>query len=332
MTVLLTGASGFIGMNILDHLMAEGLPVVAFGNTAPPLTPRRHPSGAEVIVVQGDVRDRETVERVMREYRVNRVIHGAAITSDIPRERTRGDDVISVNLGGTAAVATAAARCDVDRFVLVGSIAVYGSTETTDAGTPARTRPTIFTEETPHAPVTLYDISKSGAEAVLRRIAELNGLDWRVGRLGVVFGPWERDTGFRDTLSPIHQANRIASSAGTALLPRPALANWQYSRDAARALVTLLNADAPRHRIYNLGPSIIWTLSAWCDLLAKRFPGFTATIGSGDGTPVDLYEAEDGPLLSWQRFTAEFGPTAQFGIEEAFQDYFDWMDGPGRRL
>jgi nucleoside-diphosphate-sugar epimerase len=327
MTILLTGASGFVGMNILEHLVAQGLPVVAFGNTAPPSLPRRHPSGAEVVVVQGDVRDRETVERVMREHRVDRVIHGAAITSDIPRERASGDDVISVNLGGTAAVATAAARCGVDRFLLVGSIAVYGSTETAEPGTSVRARPALFTEETPHAPVTLYDISKSGAEAVLARIAELNGLDWRVGRLGVVFGPWERDTGFRDTLSPIHQVNRIAVRGGRALLPRPALANWQYSRDAAQALVTLLTAPAPKHRIYNLGPAITWPLSAWCDLLAKRFPGFTAAVGGGDGTPVDLYEAEDGPLLSWQRFTAEFGPTARFDIEEAFQDYFDWMDG-----
>jgi nucleoside-diphosphate-sugar epimerase len=324
LTVLLTGASGFVGMNVLERLVDVGLPVVALSNRDLPAPSTAF--GDKVVFVMGDVRDRDGIEGIMRRHRVDRVIHGAAITSDIGRERTHGDEVVAVNTGGTAAVASAAARCGVARFVLVGSIAVYGSTETAGARNGAVPKPALFTEDLPHAPLTLYDTSKSASELIVRRIAELNGMAWNVGRLGVVFGPWERATGFRDTLSPIHQVIRIAASGGRALLPRPTVTNWHYSRDAARSLVTLLTADAPKHHIYNLGPASSWSLADWCERLAGRFPRFSFGIGTGEGTPIDVYEAEDGPFLSWERFTGEFGPTAAYGLGEAFTDYLGWLD------
>jgi nucleoside-diphosphate-sugar epimerase len=323
MTVLLTGASGFVGMNVLERLVEVGLPVVAFSNTDLPSPPGAF--GDKIVFVKGDVRDRDGVEETMRRYRIDRVIHGAAITSDIGREKTSGDEVIAVNAAGTASVAAAAARCSIQRFVLVGSIAVYGSAESVGDRTGTEGTPALFTEDMPHAPVTLYDTSKSASELILRRIAELNGMAWAVGRLGVVFGPWERGTGFRDTLSPIHQAIRIAALGGQALLPRPTVTNWHYSRDAARSLVTLLTADASKHRIYNLGPANSWSLSDWCERLTRVFPGFGYRVGEGKGTPIDVYEAEDGPLLSWQRFTDEFGATAVYGLDEAFEDYLRWL-------
>jgi nucleoside-diphosphate-sugar epimerase len=275
-----------------------------------------------VVFVMGDVRDRDGVEDTIRRHKVDRVIHGAAITSDIEREKTSGDVVVSVNAAGTAAVAAAAARCGVQRFVLVGSIAVYGSAESVGVrtGTPA-----LFTEEMPHAPVTLYDTSKSASELIVKRIAELNGMAWAVGRLGVVFGPWERGTGYRDTLSAVHQVIRIATSGGRALLPRPGVTNWHYSRDAARSLVTLLMARTSKHQTYNLGPANAWPLSDWCERLTKIFPGFSYGVGEGDGTLIDLYEVEDGPMLSWKRFTDEFGTTAVYGLDEAFEDYLRWL-------
>src|SRR5207247_1711828 len=74
-----------------------------------------------------------------------------------------------------------------------------------------------------------------------------------VARLGPVFGPWERTTGTRDTPSPHLQAARLAAAGRPAILPHPGRADWIYSRDVATGVVTLLDADRPRHRVYNVG-------------------------------------------------------------------------------
>ena len=97
-------------------------------------------------------------------------------------------------------------------------------------------------EETPHAPRTLYALGKSAAEAVVARVGELHGLDWVIGRLGTVFGPYEYGTGLRDTLSPVHQVTTAAFARRAVLLARPARKNWLNVRDAVHGLATLLDA------------------------------------------------------------------------------------------
>src|SRR5207249_720476 len=89
-----------------------------------------------------------------------------------------------------------------------------------------------------------------------------------VARLGPVFGPWERTTGTRDTPSPHLQAARLAAAGRRAILPHPGRADWIYSRDVATGVVTLLDADRPRHRVYNVGAG-----GAWPGPLARQADG-----------------------------------------------------------
>ncbi len=105
--------------------------------------------------------------------------------------------------------------------------------------------------------------------------------------------------------------------------------NWQYSRDAAASLITLLYAEGHRHNTYNLGPSDAWALSEWCMKLAKRFPAFRWSIAEGaDGALVGLWNPRDGGLLSGSRFASEFGPTARFDLHHAFDDYMEFLESP----
>jgi nucleoside-diphosphate-sugar epimerase len=319
MTILLTGAGGFVGMNLLELLLGRGHSVVAFTNADLPAGAARLPGYEACTVIRGDMRDRDSVDRCFQNRRIERVLHAAAVTSDANRERTHGDDIISANLAGTATVVASAARHGAARFVMVGSGAVHGSIEEPGGG--AAALPRLITEDAPHNPVTLYDISKSAAEGIVGRIAALNGMGWAVGRLGTVFGPWERQTGFRDTLSPIHQVNAIARAGGHATLPAPTRTNWHYSRDAAEALVTLLMAERSQHALYNLEPPLFWSLSDWCARLKHRFPEFSYTIGGTTETAVNVYDVEAYPQLSSERFEAEFGPVSRYGLDEAFEDY-----------
>jgi len=327
MAVMVTGATGFLGINLLQNLLASGERVVGFSNRAlPEAAAQALGDTGHLSMIVGDVRDRAAVEAALRDHAVRRVVHAAVVTSGPAREREEAEQVIGINIGGLSAVAAASARHGIERLVLVGSVAVF-SGRLDSSG--------LLTEETPHNATSLYAISKSTCEAILARIAGLNDLDWVVGRLGTLFGPWERDTGFRDTLSPIHQVTRLALGAGHAHLPRPAPRNWHYSRDAARALARLTLAPELRHHIYHLAPQSVWTLQSWCEALQVRYPGFGFSIGdaaapTGSET-VDLYEPRDSALLSWQRYGSEFGPTASYDRETAFADYMDWIARTGAR-
>lgn len=320
MTYLVTGATGFIGTNIIEQLATTtSAAIVALSNTQPTarqvLLAKR--AGGELKFVQGDVRDQARLEQVMKDNNVTQVIHAAAVTSNAERERTAAPFVVDVNLVGAAAVASASANRRVQRLVLVGSAGVFSTHYMPDGA--------VATEEQPHQVDTLYGVGKSAAETIVRRIAKLNDLDVVIGRIATAFGPWEHDTGYRDTLSPIYQLTKIARSGGVARLARDKKSNWHYSRDAAGALLRLADTPEAKFADYNLGPGWAWPLSAWCERLASCHADFRYEIGAAPN--VELYGDNDGGLLSGARYLDEFGPTAHYDIDLAFADFMSWLEG-----
>jgi UDP-glucuronate 4-epimerase len=319
MSILVTGASGFVGLNLVELLLERGATVVAFADRPlPDLACHRFAVlPGRLHQVQGDVRDERALAGVMSDMAVERVAHGAAITSNTERERTAPQTILDVNLSGLASVVRASGQHGVRRLLFMGSLASFGN-EMPDG--------VMLDEDYPHAPKTIYALTKSAAETVIARLGELWGVDWVVGRLGTVFGPWEHDTGVRDTLSAIHQVTAAALQGRPVTLPRPGRKNWHYVRDAAQGLCTLLLADEHRSDVYNLGSPFTWSVEEWCAGLACRWPGFCYAVGGGPGEPVELYGERDGGLLSWDRFTAEFGPSGRFDLPAAQADYLRFLD------
>jgi len=318
MTYLVTGATGFIGTNIVEQLVGLGENVVALSNVVPSARQQRLADSGNLVFVQGDVRDQIGLEQVIATHGVRRMIHAAVITSNAERERKSGPLIVDVNLVGAAAAATAAANKGLERFVLVGSAGVYSAQDLPDG--------LLIEESHPQRVDTLYGIGKAAAEVIVSRICRLNELPFVIGRVATAFGPWEHSSGYRDTLSPIHQLTLMARTGETAVLARDKKSNWHYGRDAAAALITLARTEnEPRFPDYNLGPQSVWPLSQWCIRLAERFPEFRFEIG-GAGN-VELYGTNDGGVLSGSRFAEEFGPTARFDVDAAFGDFMDWLEG-----
>lgn len=316
MTWLVTGAAGFVGCNILERMAGQGLPAVALDTreVPEPVCNAFDPGG--LTSVQGDVRDVDLLSQVMREHKASAVIHTAAVTPGIERERTAPLQTVSVNLSGTAAALQAAVENNVQRFVQVSSVAVFG---------PGVPDGEIIEEDRPHAPAALYPITKSSSELIARRVAQVSELPVVIGRLGVVFGRHEVETGVRDLLSPFYHATHRAMEGGHFTLPRPARRNWQYATDAADGLIALAGAASLKHDTYNLGPSHVWTVQEWCELLSARFRDFSHDIGDVEGVSVGLHNPTDGGLLSWQRYEDEMSPGDRITPHAAFEDYMDWL-------
>ncbi len=318
MAILITGGLGFVGLNLLEAFLAEGEEVVLFDLGSMPKSAEADLVGyaGRWHGVKGDIRDGGMVRDVIRSHRIDRIVHGAVITADEARERRDPASIIEVNLLGTVRLFEAAKAEGVRRVLSISSSSAYGETVY---------RAAEVDEEAPARPRSLYEITKYAGERTSLRLGALFGIPVVTTRLSVVFGPWERETGFRDTLSAPLQVTRLALRGEEAVLPREGNADWVYSRDVAAALVHLLGTTT-EHGVYNVAQGGRWTLAAWCTRLAERLPAFRWRVAKG-GEPanVHLYFPHDPASFDVARLVAA-GYRPRFGLDEAFADYMAWLD------
>ena len=295
MRVLVTGASGFVGVNLVEALRARNHDVVEFS-----------------IDKGGDVTDTVLLEKLMRELRIEAVWHGAAITAGPEREKREAGRIFEVNTLAVIRALEAAARAGVRRFVYPSSSATYG--ETAFAGTgPVR-------EEEQLLPFGLYGISKVAAEAAVLRLGPLLGVEVCAGRINAVFGPGERDTGLRDTLSPHLQMAGMAREGREAVLAHGADRDWVYAPDVAQAFVRMLEAKTLAPVAMNITAQGLWPLETMARALQERFPAFKWRYGEtnlGYGGPIDRPRRP----LSGKRIEELLGWSPAFSPEAACRDY-----------
>jgi nucleoside-diphosphate-sugar epimerase len=304
MRVLVTGAAGFIGLNIVEALISAGHEAIGLDRAAPP------PGFSPLPFMQADIRD---VGKAFEKHRPDGVIHAAALTPGRASERQRMADAVEVNIAGTVHVMEAAANAGCRRVLFVSSAAVYGAS--------GHGKTALDEESTLPAPVSLYGITKLAAERLALRYRELANLDVVAARLAAAFGPWERETEARDTPSPFYQTARLARRGEEAILPRRSNLDWIYSREAAADLVALLTAGAGT--VFNVGPRAPYDLERFCAALAKRYPKFRWR--SGAPANIDLYGAADRSPLSIGRLEA-LGFARRFDADAAYAEYLDWLE------
>lgn len=320
MKTLVTGSSGFVGLALSEHLLAAGEDVIGFD-----LNPVSEAALAVFSVLPGrfsqqvgDVRHVVDLRRVMGLHRPQRVVTLAAITADVNRERLAPQSIFEVNVGGVLAVIVAAAEYGVSRLVHISSGSVYGAT--------GREAELLDESGSLLAPEGLYGLSKRTAEEAAQRLAHLHGLPLVIGRLGTCFGPWETDTGMRDTLSAPLQLLDLACRDGTAILPRDSLRDWLYVRDAAQAIVGLLTEPEWTFAVYNLAAGFQWRLSQWCERLTVRYPGFSWRLAEpGEASNINLYADYDRASMAIERLREDTGFVPRFDLAAADHDYHQWL-------
>ena len=176
---LVTGGAGFIGSNLVQHLLAAGAEVRVyddfFSGRRPNLDEVRAVAGREPEVIVADVRDAAAVRDAMRG--VDFVLHQAAIPS-VPRSVADPDSTNAVNVTGTLNVLLAARDAKVRRVVVASSSSVYGETPTL---------PKV--EEMALDPLSPYAVSKLATETYAKVFHRLYGLEAVALRYFNVFGP-----------------------------------------------------------------------------------------------------------------------------------------------
>lgn len=113
--VLVTGGSGFLGINLIRYLFAQGMADVRSLD----LVEFDYPEKDRVDAVIGDIRDEAMVARCMQG--VKYVVHTAAA---LPLYSEH--DIYTTDVVGTRILLAAAKKAGVERFVMISSTAVYG--------------------------------------------------------------------------------------------------------------------------------------------------------------------------------------------------------------
>ena len=317
MRILIFGGTGFVGLNIAAALLTRGHAVTLFDRAGlPPAAEQdfaRH--AGRLTAIQGDITDRRSIEDAIAAG-FEAIILGAAITAGPEREAADPEAILRVNLLAQTPILNAARRGGVGRIVNLSSAAAYGANAFANAP---------LDEETSCDPVSLYAITKFASEKVAARLAALWQCDIISVRLSAVFGPWERATGVRDTLSPQAQIFAALQGGREAILSRPGVRDWIYAPDVAEAVTLLIEAAKPKHQLYNISTGVQWSALQWGQQLAALHSGFICRLTEpGEAPTVDLHGPADRAPLSVLRLAQEFGWRARFGCADSATDLSAW--------
>jgi len=112
--VLITGGSGFLGINITRFLLNKGYKITVLDKEN-----FNYPEKNKINFIKGDIRDKEVVKKVMK--RMNYVIHTAAALPLYSKK-----DIFTTDVNGTLNLLNNAYQNNVKRFIHISSTAVYG--------------------------------------------------------------------------------------------------------------------------------------------------------------------------------------------------------------
>ncbi len=246
-TVLITGAAGFIGSHLVEYMLSLGNRVVGLDNFCDfydPATKRRHLAGAlaqaNFSLIQADIRDRQAVDQAFDEYRPSVVVHLAAMAGvrpsiENPRLYTQ------VNIDGTVNMLDAAVAHGCQRFIFASSSSVYGNNPKV---------PFAETDPVDH-PISPYAATKKSGEVICHTYWHLYRLPMVCLRFFTVYGPRQRpDLAIGKFIRRI-AAGKPISVFGDGSTSR----DYTYIDDIIQGIAAAIDrcGASPGYGIYNLG-------------------------------------------------------------------------------
>jgi CDP-glucose 4,6-dehydratase len=229
-SVLVTGATGFLGGWLVRALLEERAHVVALIRDTVP-TSMLYQEGLinRIVVVQGDVQDGPLLRRILSEYSVSTVFHLAA-QAIVGVANADPVGTLETNVRGTWTLLEAARQCRVREIVVASSDKAYGAS----ANLP-------YLEDHPLRGQFPYDVSKSCADLICAMYADTYKLPVVVTRCANLFGGG--DLNFSRTIPGVI----LATSRGERFRIRSDgsfVRDLLYVKDAVTAYMTLATALA----------------------------------------------------------------------------------------
>lgn len=295
MTILVLGASGFLGAWTVRALQASGADPVALVRSTSVLS--RIEGLVDVVRA-----DEGSWPRAVADLRPSVVI--SLDWTGVGGE-SRDDVSQPANVTRLRGLAEAAARAGASRFVGVGSQAEYGP------------RSVPIDEEQPPAPVTAYGRAKVAAAEATRAVCSENGMDWVWARIFSTYGPLDH----QHWLLP-RVADALMAGETIDLTAGDQRWSYLYGPDAGAALATL--ATHPHaHGVINVGHPEAPRLRDTVEEFARHFSSTGALRFGGipySTNQVMRLQPETGRL-------AALGWRPRVALEEGLAETAAWLQG-----
>ncbi len=236
--VVITGAGGFIGSHLTEHLSEGGYDVIGCS---------RHPHGKEIRV---DVTKKNDFKKLPEDPDI--VIHLAAITFPPEAEEDFGR-AYDVNVLGTYNSLMYFLGTNAKRFVFASSAKAYGTPEYLPVD-----------EKHPLNPDTTYGRTKALSEGIIRALACENPRSYTILRQFNIYGPGQPNMMFIPTL-----LKQLKEGGKTTLGNLGVRRDFLYVKDAVKAYERVMRSGKKGVETYNVGSGKAVGLSAVVDLSSR---------------------------------------------------------------
>jgi len=313
MTILVTGAAGFIGSHVCERLLTTGEQVIGVDNFDPfydPEVKKNNLSNSfqsdRFQLVSGDIRDQAMISALFQKHTPEAVIHLAAKTGVRPSIE-QAAEYVAVNLQGTLHLLEAARTSGTRRFLFASSSSVYGNqkktpfSETDDVG----------------APISPYAATKQSGELLCHTYHHLYGLETACMRFFTVYGPRQRPDLAIHKFTHHALAGKPVQLFGDGLTRR----DYTFIDDIVDGVEQLLYLPDLHYDIFNLGNGQPVALIQMVEALEKalRRPlekQYTSMQpGDVDQTYADISKA-----------AARFGYRPKISLEEGVRQFLAWHE------
>ena len=251
MTVIVTGAAGFVGMHTVQRLLDRGETVVGVDNFNTYYDPALKPARAARLeaspdfrMVRMDISDAEALAALVRDSGAKRIVHLAA-QAGVRYSIENPFAYQKANLAGHLSVLEAARHNEIEHLVYASSSSVYGDRPLEGSG---------FSETDPtSAPVSLYAATKKANELMSHSYARLYGLPLSGLRFFTVYGPWGRPDMAYFSFTRKILAGEPIEVFGQGRMAR----DFTFVEDIVDGIVGVLDRPPPgdQPRILNIGDS-----------------------------------------------------------------------------
>lgn len=273
--IFVTGGAGFIGSNFVRYILKKdpGCRVVNLDA----MTYAGHlenlqdlPDAKRHTFVKGNIQDQELVEKLLRDYRIDTIVHFAA-ESHVDRSILGPRQFIETNIVGTFSLLEAARKVwlvegivplDKVRFHHVSTDEVFGTLTLDD---PA------FNENTRYAPNSPYSASKASSDHLVRAYYHTYNLPITISNCSNNYGPYQ----FPEKLIPLMIMNAVQGKALPIYGDGKQVRDWLYVEDHCEAIYEILK-NGESGQTYNVGgnnqPTNLEIVIKICEILDEIFP------------------------------------------------------------
>ena len=328
MNLLITGGAGFIGSNLIHHIIDDArvaklvnLDCLTYAGRLENLEQiSQHP---KYVFEKVDLRDKAATFQVVERHAITHIMHLAA-ESHVDRSITGPGDFIQTNVVGTFHLLEAvrelwlnrgggAGAQDRFRFHHVSTDEVYGSLGATG----------LFTETTPYAPNSPYSASKASSDMLVRAYHHTYGLPTVITNCSNNYGPFQ----FPEKLIPVVIQSVLTRKTIPVYGDGMNVRDWLYVRDHAEALWTVLH----RGRLgdtYNIGGHNEWANLRIVELICDTIDEFAPQLGGGSRKLITFVKDRLGHdrryAIDASKIQRELGWTPAHKFEDGIRETIRW--------